>query len=127
MFPCLQKRTILAQLAAVAKAMANEHRLRLLLLLACGEHSVKTLSERSGLSAAKTSRHLQLLRRAGLVSVQRHDDTAFYQVADNRVLSVLDAVYKAANRDPGGIERFLHSYVRTHAKRVHISRGDFVG
>jgi DNA-binding transcriptional ArsR family regulator len=46
------KRALDAQFAAVAKAMAHEHRLELLEIFAQGECSVEALAERSGLSIA---------------------------------------------------------------------------
>ena len=65
------KRALYAQFAVVAKAMAHEHRLELLELVAQGERSVEALAERSGLSIANASQHLQQLRRAGLVTARR--------------------------------------------------------
>ncbi len=109
---CVQKRAVFAHFAAVAKAMANEHRLKLLVHLACGVHSVKTLAERSGLSIAQTSQHLQHLRLARLITVQRNGHSVAYQLADNRVLTILDVVYKTAERDFEEIEHILLSYLR---------------
>jgi len=57
--------------AAVAKAIGNQHRLELLVLVAQGERSVEALTERSGFSIANASQHLEHLRRAGPVMVRR--------------------------------------------------------
>ncbi|EQD63892.1 ArsR family transcriptional regulator [mine drainage metagenome] len=52
----------------IAAALAHPHRLELLELIAQGERSVEELAERTGLSVANASRHLQILRRARLAS-----------------------------------------------------------
>jgi rhodanese-related sulfurtransferase len=70
----------------LAKAIANEHRLELLELIAQGERSVEALAERSGLSIANASQHLQHLRRAGLVTARRHAKFVLYSLADDAVL-----------------------------------------
>jgi len=118
---CAQKRVVLARFTPVAKAMANEHRVRLLVDIACGEHSVKALAERSGLSMAQALRHLQLLKLTGLISKQRHGQSAVYELADNRVLTILDAVYKTVERDFEETELLLLSYLRRR-KSVYVSR-----
>ena len=61
------KRAIFAGLAEVAQALGHAHRLELLEMLGQGERSVEELSERTKLTFANTSRHLQILRRACLV------------------------------------------------------------
>ena len=64
------KRALFAQFAAVAKSLAHSHRLELLEQLAQGDRSVEVLADRTGLSIANASQHLQHLRRAGLVTKQ---------------------------------------------------------
>ena len=65
------KQTLFAQFAAVAKAAAHPHRLALLEQLAQGERSVEVLADRTRLSMANASQHLQQMRRAGLLAVRR--------------------------------------------------------
>src|SRR5512145_1334422 len=92
------KRDLYTQFAAVAKAIANEHRLELLELVAQGERSVETLAERSHLSVANASQHLQHLRRAGLVAARRQGKFVLYRLADDAVLAMLGAMHKVAER-----------------------------
>src|SRR5262252_6884317 len=92
------KRDLYVQFAAVAKAIANEHRLELLELVAQGERSVEALAQRSGLSIANASQHLQHLRRAGLVTARRDGKFVLYQLADEAVLTMLAAMHKVAER-----------------------------
>ena len=65
------KRALFAQFAAVAKSLAHAHRLELLEQLAQGDRSVEVLADRTGLSIANASQHLQHLRRAGIVTATR--------------------------------------------------------
>ncbi len=120
----MQKRAAASQLAAVTKAMANEHRICLLVHLACGEQSAKALAERTGLSIAKTSLHLKQLKLAGLVSLQRYGESVVYQLSDNRVLTILDAAYQTVEGDFDETENLLLSYMR-RKKPIHPSRQAF--
>jgi ArsR family transcriptional regulator len=118
------KRDLYAQFAAVAKAIANEHRLELLELVAQGERSVEALAERSGLSIANASQHLQHLRRAGLVTARRHAKFVLYRLADNAVLTMLAAMHKVAERNLGEVERILRSYFHARDDLEPVSRSD---
>jgi DNA-binding transcriptional ArsR family regulator len=112
MSTCMQHRTSLARLAAVAKAMANEHRLKLLVQLACGVDTAEALAERSELSISKTWQHLGHLKRAGLITMERHDHRVTYGLADSRALTILDLAYKTVDRDFEETEHLLLSYLR---------------
>ena len=59
------KQALFAEFAAVAKALGHAHRLELLEQLAQGERSVEILAQKTGLSIANASQHLQHMRRAG--------------------------------------------------------------
>lgn len=65
----------LTELVGVLKAAGEGTRLRLLALLADGDHSVKDLTEILDQSQPRVSRHLKLLADAGLV--QRHAEGAW--------------------------------------------------
>src|SRR5215510_15279087 len=93
------KQDLYSQFAAVAKAVANAHRLELLELVAQGERSVEALAEHSGLSVANASQHLQHLRRAGLVAARRQAKFVRYRLADDAVLTMLAAMHKVAERN----------------------------
>jgi len=63
--------TLFTQFAAVAKSLAHAHRLEILEQLAQGERSVEVIAQRTDLSVANTSQHLQQMRRAGIVAARR--------------------------------------------------------
>jgi rhodanese-related sulfurtransferase/predicted transcriptional regulator len=118
------KLALFAQFAAVARAMAHEHRLVLLELVAQGERSVESLAERSGLSIANTSQHLQHLRRAGLVTARRQAKFVRYRLADDAVLTMLAAMQKVAERNVGEVERILRSYFHERDHLEPVSRAE---
>lgn len=118
------KRALFAQFAAVAKAIAHEHRLELIELIAQGERSVEALAERSGLSVANASQHLQHLRRAGLVASRRQGKFVLYRLADQAVLTMLAAMQKVAERNVGEVERILRSYFHERDDLEPVSRAE---
>ena len=118
------KRDLYAQFASVAKAIANEHRLELLELVAQGERSVEALAERSGLSIANASQHLQHLRRAGLVTARRQAKFVLYRLADDSVLTMVAAMHKVAERNVGEVERILRSYFHARDDLEPVSRAE---
>jgi rhodanese-related sulfurtransferase/DNA-binding transcriptional ArsR family regulator len=118
------KRDLYVQFAAVAKAIGNEHRLELLELVSQGERSVEALAERSGLSIANASQHLQHLRRAGLVAARRQAKFVLYRLADDAVLTMLAAMQKVAERNVGEVERILRSYFHERDDLEPVSRAE---
>jgi ArsR family transcriptional regulator len=118
------KRDLYVQFAAVAKAIANEHRLELLELAAQGERSVETLAELSGLSVANASQHLQHLRRAGLVTARRLAKFVLYRLAEDSVLTMLAGMHKVAERNVGEVDRILRSYFHERDGLEPVSRAE---
>ena len=118
------KRALYAQFAAVAKALAHEHRLELLELVAQGERSVEAVAQHSGLSVANASQHLQLLRRAGLVTARRQAKFVLYRLADEAVLTLLASMQKVAARNMAEVERILRSYFHARDELKPVSRSE---
>lgn len=71
-----------ATLVSALRAAGEATRLRLLALLADGEHSVKDLTEILSQSQPRVSRHLKLLADAGLVARNAEGAWAYYRLAD---------------------------------------------
>src|SRR5579864_1366150 len=104
------KQALFAQFAAVAKTLGHAHRLELLEQLAQGERSVEVLAQRTGLTVANASQHLQHLRRAGLLKSRRHGKFIYYALADDGLLEVLAALRRIAERNVAEVERVVRSY-----------------
>lgn len=104
------KRALFAQFAIVAKTFGHAHRLELLEQLAQGERSVEVLADRTGLSIANASQHLQHMRRAGLLATRRQGKFIYYALADDGILDVLAALRRIAERNVAEVDRVVRSY-----------------
>jgi rhodanese-related sulfurtransferase/predicted transcriptional regulator len=120
------KQALFAQFAAVAKALAHEHRLELIEHLGQGERSVERLAELSGLSIANASQHLQQLRRAGLVASRRDGKHVLYGLADDEVVTLLSALRSIAERSMGEVEKVIAGYFRQRDEMEPVSRKELM-
>jgi DNA-binding transcriptional ArsR family regulator len=93
-----EQTALLACVASRFKALSDVSRLRLLLVLRAGPQSVNALTQRLGIAQAGVSKHLAVLRGAGLVDSSRRKNQVIYHVADDRVFDlcavVCDGVYR---------------------------------
>lgn len=64
------------------KALADETRLRMLRLLLKDQLSVNQISERLKVSAYNTSKHLRVMREAGLLETEKHGQQRLYRVPE---------------------------------------------
>jgi DNA-binding transcriptional ArsR family regulator/rhodanese-related sulfurtransferase len=80
------KNAIFEQLARVGAALGSAKRLEIIDVLAQADRSVETIAEATAMTIANTSRHLQVLRQAGLVSAKRDGNYVRYSIADDSVL-----------------------------------------
>jgi rhodanese-related sulfurtransferase/DNA-binding transcriptional ArsR family regulator len=120
------KLALFAQFAAVAKSRGHAHRLELLEQLAQGERNVEVLADRTGLSIANASQHLQQMRRAGLVTSRRDGKFAYYGLADDAVLELLAALRRIAERNVAEVERVVRSYFDRRDSLEPVSREELV-
>lgn len=82
------KNTVYGELARVGKALAHPTRLELLDLLAQAPRTVELLAEQIGQSIANTSQHLQVLKGARLVEVEREGTFKRYHLATEEVTAL---------------------------------------
>ena len=89
---------LLDRVAARFGALSDVSRLRLLILLREGPASVTALTARLSLAQAGVSKHLAVLRAAGLVESSRQKNHVIYRIADQRVFElcavVCDGVFR---------------------------------
>jgi rhodanese-related sulfurtransferase/DNA-binding transcriptional ArsR family regulator len=116
------KQALFAEFAAVARALGHAHRLELLEQLAQGERSVEILAQKTGLSIANASQHLQQMRRAGMVSTRRDGKFVYYRLADDGVLDLLAALRRIAERNVAEVERIVRSYFDDRDSLEPVSR-----
>jgi DNA-binding transcriptional ArsR family regulator len=65
------------------KALGEETRLRMLRLLFCGPLSVNEISDRLKVSQYNISKHLRVMREAGLLKSEKRGKLRFYGVSQN--------------------------------------------
>ena len=118
------KLALFAQFAAVAKSLAHAHRLELLEQLAQGERSVEVLAERTGLSVANASQHLQQMRGAGMLAARRDGKFVYYRLADSAVLDAMAALRQIAERNVAEVERTALGYFTGRDSQRPTSRRD---
>jgi rhodanese-related sulfurtransferase/DNA-binding transcriptional ArsR family regulator len=120
------KQALFAQFAAVAKTLGHAHRLELLEQLAQGERSVEVLAQRTGLSIANASQHLQHMRRAGMVANRREGKFVYYRLADDAVLDLLAALRRLAERNVAEVDRLVRSYFNERDALEPVSREELL-
>jgi rhodanese-related sulfurtransferase len=86
------KDNVYSELAKITKSMANPHRLEIIELLAQGEFSVEQIAKHTGLSVANASQHLQVLKGAYLVDINRHGNFIYYRLSDSNVFKAWKAL-----------------------------------
>lgn len=89
---------MLGQLARRFGALADPARIRLMLALKAGERTVGGLAAELGVPQPSVSKHLALLREAGLVDSRRAGNQAFYRVSDPAVYDMCKHVCRGVVR-----------------------------
>ncbi|MDT8421894.1 MAG: metalloregulator ArsR/SmtB family transcription factor [Desulfuromonadales bacterium] len=99
-----QRKPALDARARILKALAHPSRLFILEVLEAGERCVCDLTEMIGSDVSTVSKHLSVLKQAGIVADQKRGNQVFYQL---RVPCILNFF--------GCIETVLQSQARDHA------------
>jgi rhodanese-related sulfurtransferase/DNA-binding transcriptional ArsR family regulator len=95
----------------VALALGSAGRLQILEFVAQGERGVDALAAMTGLSVANTSKHLQALRQAGLVSARKEGLRVFYSIAGDDVAALLSALREVSEHRVADVERLLRTWL----------------
>lgn len=80
----------LDRIAFLGRSLSDENRLRILLCVSSEKKSVNRVVDEVNLSQALVSHHLRELKRSLLVNVERSGPFVYYQVADPRILEILE-------------------------------------
>ena len=78
--------------ASILKALAHPTRLFMIEQLSKKSHCVCELTEMVGLNVSTVSKHLSILKNAGLVNVEKKGKQVFYSLRMRCALSFLDGV-----------------------------------
>jgi DNA-binding transcriptional ArsR family regulator len=71
------------------RALAHPARIRILEVLAAGEHPVSELIAEVGLESSHLSQQLGVLRRANLVASRKEGTSVVYWIIDDRLVKIL--------------------------------------
>lgn len=118
------KLALLEEYALVARAFSAPARLSLLEQLAQRERGVETLAEKTGLTVANCSQHLQQLRRSGLVTSRRDGKAIIYRLTDAKTLELMDLLRVVAERNLAQVTRILHGLSGGEEAPEPLSRTD---
>jgi DNA-binding transcriptional ArsR family regulator len=93
---CEFTREHLQSAAFLAKSLSDGNRLRILVLISNGKKSVSAIVEALELSQPLVSHHLKELKRSLMVKVEREGPFVYYELADARILNVLQILSDVA-------------------------------
>jgi DNA-binding transcriptional ArsR family regulator len=82
--------------AFLAKVLSDVNRLRILLFISNGRKSVSKIVEELALSQPLVSHHLKELKRSLLVKVEREGPFVYYELSDDRILSIVQTLGEIA-------------------------------
>jgi rhodanese-related sulfurtransferase len=117
------KNQLYEQFARVAKALAHQHRIELVDLLAQAERSVEDLASELGLPVANVSQHLQILRIARMVEVRREGSRKFYRVADRNAFEIWRAIRTFGEERLAEVDRVVRSFF-CHREKLEPLRAE---
>lgn len=104
------KDAIFEQFARVAAAFASPKRVEIVDLLAQGERTVDSIAGATAMTVANTSRHLQLLRQAGMVTSRREGLHVVYRIADDSVVAGYRGLRTLAESRVGEVGRLAEAF-----------------
>lgn len=93
------------QLARIGKALAAPRRIELVDLLGQAPRTVEGLAHQTEISVANTSRHLQVLRAAGLVEAEKDGLYVTYRLASDEVAAFSVQLRRLAESRLADVER----------------------
>ena len=104
------------ELAKITKSMANPHRLEIIELLAQGDFSVEQIAEQTNLPIANASQHLQVLKTAMLVDINRQGNFIYYRLANNNVFKAWKALRELGVERIATIEKLVRDFRQSKFK-----------
>ena len=105
------KDAIYEQFSRIGKAVSSPKRLELLDLLCQSERTVEALAKEAGIAVANASQHLQVLRAARLVEVEKEGVFMTYRLADQTVCEFFRAMRVLAENRLAEIEQIKRHFL----------------
>lgn len=120
------KDTVFEMVARMARAFAAPKRLEILDVLAQGERDVDGLARQISASVANTSRHLQVLKQAHLVTCERSGVRMIYKLASPSVLDSHLALRGLAKERLVEMQAVVRDFFEERDGLEPISRKEFI-
>lgn len=120
------KKKLFEQFARVAKALSSPNRLELLETLAQGEKSVDALAQATGMSAANTSHHLQILRDSGLAESRKEGLQVIYRLSDDQIPILLGSISRIAERHLAEVDRIVREHFDARDSLTPVGRDELM-
>jgi rhodanese-related sulfurtransferase/DNA-binding transcriptional ArsR family regulator len=120
------KLLLLEELASLARVLGNPHRLEILEFLAQADMPVELLTQRTGLTFANVSQHLQQLKRAGLVIGRRDGKRIVYELAEGPVIEAVTGLRALAEHNVTRVGDLLQSFFRAPDELEPISAAELI-
>ena len=120
------KTELFDEFARAAQALASGRRVEIIDVLANGERSVEELSRQVAMSIANTSRHLQILKEAGLVAATRNGTRVQYRLASSAVYQFWVALRSLAAERLPGVKGLVEAYLGSREGLEAISADELL-
>lgn len=78
------------------KALAEPTRLQILAAICDQERSVQDICDHTGLHQANVSKHLRLMKEAGVLACRREGSWRYYRVIDTELLALCPHIHLAS-------------------------------
>lgn len=120
------KDKIYSELASMIKAMANPHRLEIIDLLAQGPCSVEYIADRTEMSIANASQHLQVLKHARLVVSDKQGKYNYYRLSEAGVFELWRAMREFGFSQNAEIDRLISDFKKARHNLESISTNELL-
>jgi rhodanese-related sulfurtransferase len=110
------KDVVYSQFARISKALSSPKRFELVDYLSQGPKTVERLSNESKMSVANTSKHLQSLLEAKLVTFHKEKNYVYYSLADDHVVGLLHSIKGLAEMQFNDMNHVRKEYIGRNEK-----------
>ncbi|MBS1508511.1 MAG: ArsR family transcriptional regulator [Bacteroidetes bacterium] len=117
---------VYSELAKITKSLANPHRLEIIELLAQGDCPVEQIAEQTHLSVANASQHLQVLKAAQLVDVDRKGNFIHYKLANENVFQTWKALRELGVERIAAVEKLVKDFRKSKFDFVSVTIDELV-
>lgn len=109
--------------ARIGKALSSDKRLEILHRMIHGPKTVEQLSDMTDMSVANTSRHLQVLKEASLVVLQKEGKYSRYSVSSHKVEQLLALIHQISDEQTSMLQFIEQKYINTddYIKTIDLS------